>query len=309
MHNTAPLGGKVQLLRRKGLGNEGTGAQLVLLKGGQTAVKLRKRGAIAAIAGMIALLYVFSPIPYLLSADNPSSALPVFQIIIPALTFPLIVLLVFAVPKRVVDREPVSEHTIRDVAEYRFKKRSLISGAVAGLIAACILVGLIFAGDAVLGLPSGTFYSIIGVAMAGLAMPASIYFGVGLHLLTGTLVGATFGYVTAVAGPFNITSTARGALVGVLAGFVTFSLLFIPLTRFEVEPSLLGSLASIYPPGTSDVVLQNKVLDIMSALLAGAILLHVVYGAIMGATTALLLTKLHKKQERVAGSSSASMAG
>ncbi|MGI0048092.1 MAG: hypothetical protein ACREAW_00995, partial [Nitrososphaera sp.] len=158
-------------------------------------------------------------------------------------------------------------------------------------------------------LPQGTFYSIIGVAMGGLEMPASIYFGVGLHLLTGTLVGTTFGYVTAVAGPFNITSTGKGMMVGVLAGFVTFSLLFIPLTRFEVEPSLLGIIANIYPPGTSDVVLQNKVLDIMSAVLAGAIILHITYGAMMGATTALLLTKLHKKQEKIAGTSSASMAG
>lgn len=269
---------------------------------------LRMRGAIAAIAGMVALLYVFSPIPYLLNADDPSSALPVFQIIIPALTFPLIVLLVFAVPKRVADREPVSEHAMRDMAEHRFKKKSLISGAVAGFLAASILVGLIFAGDAVLGLPQGTFYSIIGVAMGGLEVPASIYFGVGLHLLTGTLVGATFGYVTAVAGPFNITSTARGVIVGVLAGFITFSLLFIPLTRFEVEPSLVGILASIYPPGTSDVVLQNKVLGIMSAVLAGAILLHIAYGAMMGAITAQLLTGPHKKQEKVAGSS-ASIAG
>lgn len=272
-------------------------------------MNLRRKGAIAAIVGMVALLYVFSPIPYLLSADNQSSSLPVFEIIIPALAFPLIMLLVFAVPKRVVDREPVSEHAARDMAEHRFKKKSLLSGAMAGFIAACILVGLIFAGDAVLGLPPGTFYSIIGVAMGGLEMPVSIYFGVGLHLLTGTLVGATFGYITAVVGPFNITSTARGTLVGVLAGFIAFSLLFIPLTRFEVEPSLMGILASIYPPGTSEVVLQNKVLDIMSAVLAGAIILHVAYGAMMGAITALLLTRLHKKQEKIAGPSSASMAG
>jgi hypothetical protein len=271
-------------------------------------MNLRMRGAIAAIVGMVALLYVFSPIPYLVSRNNQSSVIPV-EIIIPALTFPLIVLLVFAVPKRVADREPISEHAIRDIAEYRFKKRSLLSGALAGLIAACILVGLIFAGDAVLGLPTGTFYSIIGIAMGGLETPASIYFGVGLHLLTGTLVGATFGYITSAVGPFNITGTAKGALVGALAGFITFSLLFIPLTRFEVEPSLLGILASIYPAGTSDVVLQNKVLDIMSAVLAGAILLHIVYGAIMGSIAALLLTRVHKKQKKVAGSSSASMAG
>lgn len=272
-------------------------------------MNLRRKGAIVAIASMIAILYVLSPVPYLLSADRPSSILPVFQIVIPALAFPLIALLVFAVPKRVIDREPVSEHAMHDMAEYRFKRKSLVSGAAGGLIAASVLVGLIFAGDTAVRLPSGTFYSIIGVAMGGLEMPASVYFGIALHLLTGTLVGAMFGYVTAVTGPFNITSIAKGAGVGVLAGFVTFSFLFIPLTRFELEPSLLRILASIYPPGTSDIALQNKALDIMSSVLAGAILLHMVYGAIMGTITALILLVRHKKQEKVSGSSSASIAG
>jgi hypothetical protein len=271
----------------------------------------RTKGAIAAIAGMIALLYILSPVPYVLGAGKPPSVLPIFQIIIPALAFPLIALLVFIVPKRAVDREPVSEHAIHDIAEHRFRKKSLLSGAAAGFIAACVLVGLIFAGNAVIGLPQGTFYSIIGIAMGGLAAPAATYFGVGLHLIIGTLVGATFGYVTAVTGPFNINSMPKGAVVGILAGFVMFSLLFIPLTRFEVEPSLLKILASIYPPGTSEIVLQSKVLDIMSTVLAGAIVLHVVYGAIMGSVTALFIERQwYKKQENVAGSkSSASIAG
>ncbi len=273
-------------------------------------MNFRTKGAIAAIAGMIALLYILSPVPYLLGAGKPPSVLPIFQIVIPALAFPLIVLLVFLVPKREVDREPVSEHAMHDMAEHRFRKKSLLSGAAAGFIAACVLVGLIFAGNAAIGLPQGTFYSIIGIAMGGLETPAATYFGVGLHLIIGTLVGATFGYVTAVTGPFSINSIPKGAIVGILAGFVTFSLLFIPLTRFEVEPSLLKILASIYPPGTSEIVLQNKVLDIMSTVLAGAIVLHVAYGAIMGSVTALFLERQwHKKQEKVAGSSSASIAG
>ena len=54
----------------------------------------------------------------------------------------------------------------------------------------------------------------------------------------------------AVTGPFSISSMPKGAVVRILVGFVTFSFLFIPLTRFEVEPSLLKILASIYPPGT-----------------------------------------------------------
>jgi hypothetical protein len=49
----------------------------------------------------------------------------------------------------------------------------------------------------------------------------------------------------------------------------------------------------------------------MPIVLAGAIVLHLVYGAIMGSLTALFLEKQwHKKQDKVADSkSSASIAG
>jgi fluoride ion exporter CrcB/FEX len=61
------------------------------------------------------------------------------------------------------------------------------------------------------------------------------------------VIGAVFGYVTAVFEPFNIPNLRRGAGVGVLAGFLTFSALFIPITRFEIEPSLLGTLKYLSP--------------------------------------------------------------
>ncbi|AIF83118.1 hypothetical protein NTE_01045 [Candidatus Nitrososphaera evergladensis SR1] len=250
----------------------------------------RMIAAIFIIAGLVAVVYVFSIVPYLFgSSGKPSSALPVIQIIIPALAFPLIAVLVFLVPKRQVVTQAVSEHKTRDEAEYRYRIRSLWSGTAAGFFAAAILVSLIIGGDALLGLPLGTFYSIIGIAMGGLDVPVAIFFGTVLHLIMGTLIGAVFGYITTVVGPFNITSMAKGTGVGILAGFIAFSVLFVPLTRFEVEPSLVKVLASIYPPGTSAEVLQNKAIDVMSSVLAGSILLHVVYGAIMGSTTALLL--------------------
>lgn len=246
--------------------------------------------AIFIIAGLVAVVYVFSIVPYLFGSARPASVLPVMQILIPALAFPLIAVLVFLVPRRrVAAQAAVPEHKVRDEAEYRHRIRSLWSGTAAGFFAAAILVSLIIGGDALLGLPLGTFYSIIGIAMGGLDVSTAIFFGAVLHLMMGTLIGAVFGYLTAVVGPFNITGMAKGTGVGILAGFIAFSVLFVPLTRFEVEPSLVRILAGIYPPGTSADVLQNKAVDLMSSVLAGSILLHVVYGAILGSITALLL--------------------
>jgi cytochrome bd-type quinol oxidase subunit 2 len=272
----------------------------------------RTRVAIIAVAVLVAVVYVFSLTPYLLNRDRQGLQ-PSVEIAIPAISLVLILVLVFLVPRRKREdheltqekeeqereKEKKQEYKARDMAEYRFRKKSLLSGALAGFIAAWVLVGLIFAGDMVLGFPSGTLYSIIGLTMAGLGMPYALYFGIGMHLVTGTLIGTVFGYITAIVGAFNITSLGKGTLVGILAGFISFSLLFIPITRFQVEQSLIGFLASIHPPGIDQIILQNKALDIASTVLAGAVPFHIIYGAIMGFITGylLLVRGSHKKEE------------
>jgi hypothetical protein len=281
--------------------------------------------AIGIIAALIAVFVVSIPVIYLLSSGGQSIFLPIFEIIIPALAVPLIVVLVFVLPKRTItamtpptatatdsskgdivsattkegeeegEQESItSRHKIKDLLEHRFHKMSLMYGTLAGFISAWILMGLIsLTADSSLGLPSGTLYSVVGVAMGYHGYTATAL-GIVLHLITGTVIGAVFGYVTAVFEPFNIPNLRRGIGVGVLAGFLTFSALFIPITRFEIEPSLLGTLSRIYPPNTDITVLQNKVLDIMSTVLVGAILFHILYGVIMGFVTALFLM-YHRK--------------
>ena len=276
--------------------------------------------AIGIIAALIAVFVVSIPVIYLLSSGGQNIFVPIFEIIIPALAVLLIVVLVFVLPKRTItamtpttttdsskggivsaaakeeeeQESIISRHKIKDLIEHRFHKMSLLYGTLAGFISAWILMGLIsLVADSSLGLPSGTLYSVVGVAMGYHGYTATAL-GIVLHLITGTVIGAVFGYVTAVFEPFNIPNLRRGAGVGVLAGFLTFSALFIPITRFEIEPSLLGTLSRIYPPDTNITVLQNKVLDIMSTVLVGAILFHVLYGAIMGFVTALFLM-YHRK--------------
>jgi len=274
--------------------------------------------AIGIIAALIAVFVVSIPVIYSLSSGGQNIFSPIFEIIIPALAIPLIVVLVFIVPKRIKttitpttsdsskggivsaaakeeeQESIISQHKIKDLVEHRFHKMSLLYGTLAGFISAWILMGLIFlVADSSLGLPSGTLYSVVGVAMGYHGYTATAL-GIVLHLITGTVIGAVFGYVTAIFEPFNIPNLRRGAGVGVLAGFLTFSVLFIPITRFEIEPSLLGALSRIYPPDTNITVLQNKVLDIMSTVLVGAILFHVLYGTIMGFVTALFLM-YHRK--------------
>lgn len=290
-------------------------------------MNLRLIVAIAAIAIIIAEVYVISFTPYLVAVSEgktPAGVRPGLEVIIPATALPLILVLIFLVPaRRKDDRDELEERrkfsgneaaaaakttttepegkrlqSYEEIGQKRYRRESLVAGAIAGLIAALVLVGLIFVGDVASGLPVGTFYLIIAKTIANLdtQVTASI-FGLALHLMTGTAIGGIFGILSAVIEPFNITSTGRGVAIGVLAGFLSFSILFIPITRFQVEPTLIRILPEI---GISDTTgsnqLETRATDIMSSVLAFSVLFHVIYGAIMGLITAVLLLHVFPKR-------------
>ncbi|MEO9320870.1 MAG: hypothetical protein ABI361_09370 [Nitrososphaera sp.] len=263
--------------------------------------------AILAIAVIVAIVYVSSIIPYL-STGGSSSAVRGLEILIPIGAAPLVLVLLFLVPARstleeideegkvtVVSRPPSREQAVQSERIKRF----VVAGSIAGVAAALVLVGLISVGDYFLGFPGGAFYQILALAVFGIANKSmAVSLGLALHLLSGTAIGSVFGFLSATIGPFNIDSIRKGAGFGMLAGFISFSLLFIPVTRFQVEPALSGILqnAGIIPQTLSSMELQNRITDLMSTVLAFSILFHVLYGAVMGSLTSILIDRLPRRR-------------
>ena len=99
-------------------------------------------------------------------------------------------------------------------------RRNVKYGALAGHIAAWSIFGLIFLVDGILRLEAGTFYGVIGLTV-GVSMPAALYIGFVLHILTGTVIGLLFGYITTVVKSFNITSISRAFAFAILTGIVS----------------------------------------------------------------------------------------
>ena len=65
-----------------------------------------------------------------------------------------------------------------------------IFGAIAGFIATWSISTAIAASELELGQQIGTFYSIIGIAIGFNNAVNSAYLGFGLHIITGSIVGA-----------------------------------------------------------------------------------------------------------------------
>src|SRR5215211_1875187 len=66
-------------------------------------------------------------------------------------------------------------------------------GAIAGLIATWSISTAIAASELELGLPISTFYSIMGISLGSIDFVTAAYIGFGLHIITGTILGAIIG--------------------------------------------------------------------------------------------------------------------
>ena len=65
-------------------------------------------------------------------------------------------------------------------------------GAIAGVIATWSISTAIAASELELGLPISTFYAVMGISLGSNDFVAGAYLGFGLHVLTGTILGAIY---------------------------------------------------------------------------------------------------------------------
>jgi hypothetical protein len=169
-------------------------------------------------------------------------------------------------------------------------------GSIAGLIATWSISTVIAASELELGLPISTFYSIIGISLGSNDFVASAYLGFGLHLVTGTILGAiSGGLAVKVELRKNITSIFdpyKSILMGIATGILVWLILFLPITAFIIQPSIgrIIEILSLRPESTVlSVFDSNNLGQSFRGIGISAIAFHVVWGAIFGFIISSLL--------------------
>jgi hypothetical protein len=182
-------------------------------------------------------------------------------------------------------------------------------GAIAGLIATWSISTAIAASELELGLPISTFYAVMGISLGSIDFVSAAYLGFGLHLLTGTILGAICGAIAVrVESQKNITnmfSPYKSILMGIVTGIVVWLVLFLPVTVLIIQPSI-GRFWD-----TLSLVLYNNNISSFSSFDMGnlgqlsrgiaisAVVFHVVWGAIFGfIISSLLRIKVYNKNRR-----------
>ncbi|MDQ3837250.1 MAG: hypothetical protein M3270_10015 [Thermoproteota archaeon] len=182
----------------------------------------------------------------------------------------------------------------------RVFKRPVIQGikygSIAGLLATWSISTAIAASELELSIPIGTFYAIIGFSLGSNDPFGSAYLGFGLHLATGTFLGAVIG---AIAVKYEIKrritkifSPYRSVLMGVGTGILLWLILFLPITSIIVQPSIdrISDILSQSPQDkTSSVFDSNNIGQSFTNIAISAALFHIVWGAIFGFIISSLL--------------------
>jgi len=157
--------------------------------------------------------------------------------------------------------------------------KGAVYGAFAGFIATWSISTAIAASEVVLGLQISTFYSIMGISLGLNNVITATYMGFGLHLLTGTIIGAVLGAIGIRWKKIRMLNPLENTLTGMGAGIVIWLVLFLPLTSLFIQPSIqrivdLESGLQQYP------LLSEDVNQLIQKIALGAIAFHLIWGAI-----------------------------
>jgi hypothetical protein len=109
----------------------------------------------------------------------------------------------------------------------------------------------------------------MGISLGLNNVITATYMGFGLHLLTGTIIGAVLGAIGIRWKKIRMLNPLENTLTGMGAGIVIWLVLFLPLTSLFIQPSELQ-----YP------LLSENMNQLIQKIALGAIAFHLVWGAV-----------------------------
>jgi hypothetical protein len=239
------------------------------------------------IVALVVTLYILLPLPLFVGGKTDSKTIMTFyQYTLPFLSGGLILLFLLK-------QNRISSPTKIEMDRVWSERRQVIRlGTVAGCIASFSVLVPIFLGEYATHLPPGTYLSVLGTILGSYVGNTQYSFVLGLmaHLITGTAIGAVFSFIMSVSEIFDFRKKSQTIAFGLGAGFITFLALFNPISRLGIEPHLQQSL--YVTMGNADpITVSNVARDIMSNLLVGSLLMHLLFGFILGTTFYVLVRR------------------
>ena len=169
------------------------------------------------------------------------------------------------------------------------------TGSVAGIAGGVALLASFFGIDSSLSLPSGSFYMMIGLA-AGLHGTEAILFGGIVHMATAVTIGAVFCMCSALHPALYLRSIGKGVFAGGVTGLEVYAIFFMPITLYVMVPTIDAATSSV--ASGQEYLAVSALKAHLGTIIWGALVLHVIYGVVMGFFSGLVLHEDYKKIPR-----------
>lgn len=150
-------------------------------------------------------------------------------------------------------------------------RRVVVSSIIGGIVGGILMLIVLMAGAAGMGLPSTTFALIMGMGL-GATMGSAEMVGVLGHFTVSIVAGAIFGALVSYVKPLRLGKAPRSLALGLIFGIVVYLVFFLPMamTVFaSVMMTMMGAKAAVMLP------------DVLVVGLIG----HIIYGLTLGAIT------------------------
>ncbi len=177
---------------------------------------------------------------------------------------------------------------------YRMAK----TGCVAGLVGGFALFSSFFWIDSELEVPFGTFYKEVGMVV-GLHDFSAIMFGFFAHMLTAALIGAIFCICSKMHRLLHISSVPKGIIGGAVTGIQVYAIFFMPITLYAMFPMITAQASGLYMTTEEDMRIAKILEHTFDKILWGSLVLHILYGAIMGLFSSIMLYEEYHMKEKL----------
>jgi hypothetical protein len=168
--------------------------------------------------------------------------------------------------------------------------KTLLLGALGGVIASIVMYPFLFLTTSMMGIPLDDLSIARGMAISNIHnnYHLNLTLGIGMHLLTGAIAGAIFTIIVSTIKKFRIINFKKGIIEGIVYSIIIFIVLYIPTTMSVVYPNLVEIMSQSNP--AQSVSTDQKTVDQNLIPIYGfGFIAHIVFGVILGAMTTLLI--------------------
>ena len=180
-------------------------------------------------------------------------------------------------------------------------KIALMKGGMgAGLMGGFALFSSFFAIDQMLDIPPGTFYKTIGFTM-GVDEGLAIAMGFIAHMAVAALIGSMYLLASNIWRFFRLVTVPKAIITGVLTGLIVFTLAFLPIHMFVMTPMMEVELI-ITDVSQFDLEEQKALATLLfnsDKIYINALMLHIIFGVIMGFMAGCITHEDYQKVERI----------